>query len=284
MDGSRRERRGLYEPGSVTWRVNQESALLLGGGRALLLQLAHPLVAAGVARHSDFRERPLGRLTRTLRLTLSMVFGTLEEAAAAAREINAAHRPVHGVLSDGSGGVGAGTPYSARDPELLLWVHATLVDSAVVTYETFVGPLSRGDREAYLVESRLVGEMLGIRARAFHAGWGPFQEYLARMYAGPVRVSDEARALSRGVLNPGLSMVPRLAYTPWTVITAGLLPDPVRRGYGLAWGARERALFRAARAALPPMLKVAPATLRVMAASRRAARAARSARPGSAAS
>ena len=273
MGDRRSTRKGLYPPGSVTWKINQETALLLGGGRALLLQLAHPLVAAGVAQHSDFMERPMGRLTRTLTLTLSMVFGSLDEAAAAAREINAAHRPVKGVLTDGSGGVGAGAAYSARDPDLLLWVHATLVDSAVVTYEAFVGPLGADEREAYLRESRLVGEMLGIPQARFLTRWEQFEDYLAEMYAGPVKVSGEARRLAKGVLDPGIHMVPRVAYAPWAAITAGLLPEPVREGYGLRFGLKERTVFNAARAALPPLLKAAPASLRLMAAARGAARA-----------
>src|SRR5437763_12171860 len=100
----------LYSPSSVTWRVNQEPALLLGGGRALLMQVAHPGVAAGVAEHSDFRRRPVRRMLRTLELTLSLTFGGRDQALAAARQINGVHRRVRG----------AG--YSASDPRLLLWV------------------------------------------------------------------------------------------------------------------------------------------------------------------
>ena len=127
----------LFHPTSVTWRINQEPALLLGGGRALLMQLAHPGVAASVAEHSDFRQRPLTRLIRTLELTLALTFGTREEALAAARQINAVHQRVRGL------------GYSATDPRLLLWVHATLIDSALVTYEAFVAPLAAADRETY---------------------------------------------------------------------------------------------------------------------------------------
>ncbi|HLJ19905.1 MAG TPA: oxygenase MpaB family protein [Stellaceae bacterium] len=108
---------GLYSPDSVTWRVASENALMLGGGRALLLQLAHPLVAAGVGDHSDFLSAPVRRLERTITLTLRLVFGTLPEARDAARAVNRAHDRVQGVAD--------GTPYRATDPDLLLWVHST---------------------------------------------------------------------------------------------------------------------------------------------------------------
>src|SRR5690242_3398354 len=122
LEGGVRVPQSLFRPDSVTWRINQEPALLLGGGRALLMQLAHPGVAAGVAEHSDFRRRPLDRLMRTLELTLALTFGTRAEALAAAQQINAVHQRIHG------------NGYSATDPRLLLWVHATLIDSALVTY------------------------------------------------------------------------------------------------------------------------------------------------------
>src|SRR5207237_1133110 len=134
----------LFPPGSVTWRLGRESCLLLGGGRALLLQVAHPGVAAGVAEHSDFRSRPLDRLLRTLGLTLSLSFGNRPQVLRAARTINRTHDRVRG---DG---------YHATDPRLLLWVHATLIDGVFVTYEAFVRPLEREEREAYYAEAQVV--------------------------------------------------------------------------------------------------------------------------------
>ncbi|MGH7903971.1 MAG: oxygenase MpaB family protein [Candidatus Dormibacteraceae bacterium] len=262
----------LYRPGSVTWKVNRETVLLLGGGRALLMQLAHPLVAAGVAEHSDFQRRPLDRLARTLELTLSMVFGTREEAVVAARRINQAHRTVQGTLSDGSGGVAAGAPYSARNPDLLLWVHATLVESAVLTYESLVEALTDREKQEYLLESRLVGELLGIPREAFAADWSCFRAYLERMYAGPVRVSDQARRLARGVLDPGLPLVPRAAYAPTNLITTGLLPASLRDGYRLPWGRARRAAYATSLRVIPALVRGAPARLRQMSAYRVASR------------
>jgi uncharacterized protein (DUF2236 family) len=128
---------GIYSEDSITRRVNRENVLLLGGGRALLMQLAHPLVAQGVDEHSDFRSHPIRRLRRTIRMTMAMVFGDHDTAMSAARSVNRAHAAVRG------------PEYEALDPDLLLWVHATLVDSALVTYETFVKRLSVVDRETF---------------------------------------------------------------------------------------------------------------------------------------
>ncbi|HZU17521.1 MAG TPA: oxygenase MpaB family protein, partial [Candidatus Dormibacteraeota bacterium] len=205
--------RPLFPPDSVTWRVNQEPALLLAGGRALLMQLAHPGVAAGVDEHSDYRRRPLRRLARTLRLTMAISFGTREQALAAARRINDTHRRVRG------------EGYEAMDPRLLLWVHATLIDSAVVAYRTFVGPLTPAEEEAYYRQATVVGALLGIPRGRYPSGLAGFRRYLADMLEGDeLRVDERARALAGYVLRPRLRLVPGFAYWPVEVLTAGLLP------------------------------------------------------------
>src|SRR5437899_4707072 len=162
-------RPGLYADDSITRRINRENVLLLGGGRALLMQLAHPKVAAGVDDHSDFRTRPIRRLRRTVLMTMAIVFGERETALAAARSVNQAHGRVRG------------EDYRALDPDLLLWVHATLVDSALVTYEKFVQPLSDSEREDFYQESKVLGELLGIPRERFPAMLGDFDHYVHRM-------------------------------------------------------------------------------------------------------
>jgi uncharacterized protein (DUF2236 family) len=249
----------LFRPDSVTWRVNQEPALLLGGGRALLMQLAHPGVAAGVAEHSDFRERPMHRLARTLELTLALTFGTREQAAAAARQINAVHQRVRGV------------GYSASDPRLLLWVHATLIDSALVAYETFVRRLSVFERQTYYQESKLLGGLLGLANSRYPDDLAAFGSYVARMLAGhELVVDDRARKLAAAVLRPPLRFVPDLAFRPVEAMTAGLLPDRLRVAYRVRWGALERAAFAAARRCVPPALAVLPPMFRQMPLARKA--------------
>ena len=241
----------LFHSDSVTWRINQEPALLLGGGRALLMQLAHPGVAAGVAEHSDFRRRPLDRLVRTLELTLALTFGTRSEALAAAHQINTVHQRVRG----------AG--YQATDPRLLLWVHATLIDSALVTYAAFVGPLSAGDREEYYQEAKLIGGLLGLANSRYPAGMAEFEAYLSRMLGGPELVVDgRARELARAVLRPRLNRVATPVFRPLEAITAGLLPASLRLDYQLRWGRLEQLGFAAARGALPTALRVLPQRFR----------------------
>src|SRR6202165_328609 len=162
-------RPGLFEDDSVTRRVNRENILLLGGGRALLMQLAHPKVAAGVDEHSDFRSHPIRRLRRPIRMTMAIVFGDRETALGAARAVNQVHANVRG------------HDYRALDPDLLLWVHATLADTALVTYEPFVQPLAPREREDFYWEFKLLGELLGIPHDRFPDTYRDFKAYLEQM-------------------------------------------------------------------------------------------------------
>jgi uncharacterized protein (DUF2236 family) len=250
----------LPGPGSISWRVNREAALLLGGGRALLMQLAHPLVAAGVADHSDFHRDPLARLSRTMELSLALTFGTPEEVHAAARQINRTHERV--------GGIG----YQALDPDLLLWVHATLIDSALLTYRTFVGPLTAAEAEAYYQEAKPIGGLLGIPAKVYPRRVADFEAYLRTMLAGPVQPDETGRRLASLVLRPPIRGVPGALFALVEAITAGLLPEGLRRAYGLRWGRPSRAFFRAARAALPKLLGATPQALRLVPPARAAER------------
>ncbi len=247
-------------PGSISWRVNREAVLLLGGGRALLMQVAHPLVAAGVAEHSDFQRDPLARLKRTMDLTLALTFGSPEEVRAAARQINRTHERV------------SGAGYQALDPDLLLWVHATLIDSALLTYRTFVGPLTGTEAEAYYQEAKPIGALLGIPPKRFPPRLADFDAYLAAILAGPAQPDETGRRLASLVLRPPIRWVPGALFAPVEAITAGLLPEGLRRAYGLRWGRWSRTLFRATRAALPRLLAATPDALRVVPPARAAER------------
>jgi uncharacterized protein (DUF2236 family) len=234
------ERDGLYGPASEAWALNREAMLLLGAGpRALLLQLAHPQVAAGVADHSDFRADPWTRLDGTLRSYLRIVYGTGTAALAEIRRLNALHRTI------------TGPTYRARDPELALWVHATLVDSTIVVADRWLEPLSRERRERYYAETRPIGRAFGIPDTLLPPDLAAFEAYVAGALApdGPVRVGALACELADVVLHPPLGpVVPVLAPLPawtysWTLWPAvGLLPAVVRDGYGLRWGPLERAV------------------------------------------
>jgi uncharacterized protein (DUF2236 family) len=230
---------------------------MLAGGRALLMQLAHPAVAAGVDEHSDFRHRPLERLLRTVELTLKLSFGGRKEALAAAQAINRVHHGVHG------------PGYSAEEPPLLFWVQATLIDSALVAYETFVEPLRPVERDDYLREARTVGRLLGVPAALHPADFNGFQRYKESMLAGSqLRVDARARDLAAVVLRPPLRGVPPVAWAPFSALTAGLLPRSLREAYGLPWGWPQRAMFAGTRWSLPRLLPLLPAALRTVPQSR----------------
>ena len=243
---------GIYTEDSITRRINRENILLLGGGRALLMQLAHPKVAAGVDDHSDFRRHPIRRLRRTVHMTMAIVFGERETALAAARAVNQVHARIRG------------EDYRALDPDLLLWVHATLVDSALVTYETFVQGLTASDREDFYQESKLLGELLGIPRDRFPETLSDFERYVQGMiHGGEVRVSPRAKELARLVLRPRLRLVPGPVMVPFEVVTTGLLPIQLRDDYGLAWGRRQQQAFRLAVAAVPRIVALTPPVIRV---------------------
>ncbi len=216
------------------------------------MQLAHPKVAAGVDDHSDFRAHPIRRLRRTVLVTMAIVFGERETALAAARTVNQAHARVRG------------DDYHALDPGLLLWVHATLVDSALVTYQTFVQPLTKSEREDFYQESKLLGELLGIPRDRFPESLLDFDHYLHRMIAvGDVSVTPRAKALARLVVRPRLRLLPGPLMVPFEVVTAGLLPTPLREAYGMAWGRGQQRAFALAVAAVPRIVALTPPRLRV---------------------
>ena len=243
---------GLYADDSITRRVNRENVLLLGGGRALLMQLAHPKVAAGVDEHSDFRAHPVRRLRRTILMTMAIVFGDRETALAAARGVNQVHARVRG------------QSYRALEPDLLLWVHATLMDTALVTYETFVKRLVAREREDFYQEFKLLGELLGIPRDRFPLTLRDFDAYLEEMItSGPVQVDQRARDLAKLVLRPRLRLLPGPAMIPFEVVTAGLLPAALRDQYGLAWGAGQQRAYRLAVRTVPRLVALTPPLLRV---------------------
>jgi uncharacterized protein (DUF2236 family) len=217
---------GLLPPDSVVRRINSETALLFGGQRALLLQIAHPDVAAGVFDHSDFRRSPFERLWRTLGTMLDVTFGDSERSTAAAARVGAIHASVRGTRS--------GNTYDARDPELLFWVHATIVDTGLRTYERFVGPLPGSVRERYYQDMTLVASAFGVPDEAQPGTFDGFQRYLGEAL-GRLRVTDEALSLAEGILYPTVPVSLRPVAASLRLATAGLLPGRIREAYALKW-------------------------------------------------
>lgn len=232
---------GLYGPDSVAWRLDREAMLLLGAGpRALLLQIAHPLVAEGVDQHSAFRLDPWARLQATLRSYLRIVYGSAGAAHAEIRRLNALHVPIAGDVRDAEARARFGATYRARDPELSLWVHATLVDSTLVTYERWLAPLLPADRARFYAETVPIGRAFGVPPHLLPPDLEAFEAYMVAMLAldGPIQVSATARDLARTILHPPLGPLhPALGWIPaplydWTMWPAlALLPERVREAY-----------------------------------------------------
>lgn len=255
--------RSLCPPGSIGWRVNREAATLLGGGRALLMQVAHPLVAAGVAAHSRYREEPLERLRRTLELSLTVAFADAAQALRAVQVIEGIHARVRGTLAADVGPFPRGTPFAASDPALLFWVHATLVDSALVAYERFVAPLTPRERAAYYAQSQRIARLFGIPESFIPPTWRAFTAYVRAMIAGEtLTVGDDARAIAATILRPPVVLGVQHALRATNLATVGLLPPPLRARFGLGWSRIEDALLGALGAGSRVLVPWLPAVLR----------------------
>lgn len=242
---------GFFGPGSMVWKVNREALVLLGGGaRALLLQVAHPLVAAAVAEHSRYRTDPVGRLRHTLDASYAFAFADSRRAAEAVAAVTHMHGRVHGVLQEGVGCHPAGQPYSALDPHLLLWVYATLMDSAVLAYETFVSPLGERAREAYYTEGRSAGPAWGVHAADLPPTFAELRRWMAaQIGSGEVAVGSQARDIARQLLLPAELHVPSSLLGAVAVPCVWLLPPVLRNDFGFSWGRRREAFMRSIAAA-----------------------------------
>src|SRR5687767_1963386 len=221
--------------------------MLLGWTRAILMQLSHPLIAAGVYDHSSFRANPrtaASRLRHTVQAMLALTFGDEHEQSRAYDGIRAIHRRVNGRLPVATGRFAAGTPYSAEDPDLVLWVHATLLESIPLVYERLVAPLSVAERDAYCVEAAPVAVALGAREAEVPRSWAAVRQYIDATYAGgSIAVSPQARELSRALLAPRFAAV--LAPAAWVnrLFALGDLPPFLRDQYGFTWTPRDERAF-----------------------------------------
>lgn len=254
-----RSRDGYFAPESVIRRVgNTPLVPFLGGGPAVLLQVAHPLVAAGVAEHSAFRRNLWRRLVRTLRALYLITYGSRHEADAAGLAVQRVHEGVRGVTRTRLGRYPPGTAYAACDPELLLWVHATLVESSLAVYTRFVEPLTAREQERYYEEMTVVARLFGVPGSVIPPTLRAFREYWAEQLAGDtLTVTPPAREVAAAVLDAPLPGPLRLVVPAHRLSTAGLLPPRLREEYGLRWSPlHELALPLAARA-----FKVASAPL-----------------------
>jgi uncharacterized protein (DUF2236 family) len=253
---------GFFDQKDTIWRVNREMILLAAGGRALLMQIAHPKVAAGVAQHSQFQKDPFARLHRTMAAMWSIVFDSESQARAALEGIEKVHARVRGEVDPNEGSL-AGTPYSANDQDLLLWVHATLIDSALAGYEQFVGPMTRRQKMTYYDDSKALARLFGIDEKLIPTALDDFEKYMQRMIAGhEITVGSTARTLGRDILY-ARPWVFKLAGPLFRLVTAGLLPAKLREGYGLKWSARRAKLLARFSRMVRFLLPLVPGVIRI---------------------
>lgn len=252
-----RPEEGFFGPGTMTWRVNRENAVLLAGVSAVLLQLGHPLVAAGIADHSDFDADPAGRFQRTFAIVDNVVFGDVETAVEAALTVRRLHSRVTGGMTEAVGPYEAGATYDANDPDLLLWVWATLVDQVLVAYETYVEELSDAEHEAYYRESKVFGQLMGVPADAFPATLADFYEYYERELETTVATGDRATELKETLFDQFAVLGPLSPF-----FGAATMPDPCREAFGLPWSERHQRVFEVVASGVRRLLPYLPARIR----------------------
>jgi uncharacterized protein (DUF2236 family) len=240
-------RAGIHGPGSAAWHLERDSIMFMGGGRAVLLQLAHPFVAYAIKQHSKTVEDVMGRFRRTFDNVFAMSFGDLDHAFTAARRVHNIHTRITGEIEEDAGAFPKGTTYHANDVDSQLWVYATLIDTVVAVHERVKGPIAPALKEAYYRDSWSFARLFAIPDRVLPPSWGAFRDYVDRMIASNVlTVTEPAREMGGflfgGVLGGAVASV-----------TASLLPKRLRHDFGLAYGTKERltarAMFAAARAA-----------------------------------
>ncbi len=243
---------GYFGPDSVSWQVHREVTVLFGGARAVLMQAAHPLVIAG-ARATGFYERdPWKRLQRTLMLTYTITFGTKAEARAAADRINGVHTRIHGTDPV------TGLAYDALDPELLLYVHGCLVDSALLFEELTVGTLDDAGRQRFHEEQMLAAEMVLIPRELIPPTVQGLRAWMREVEGnGILQVTDAARAVAELFYHPPADAQWRPILKGVSRLAFATLPPTLRRDYGIGLGIGKRAAMRtsfAATKALRPLL------------------------------
>jgi uncharacterized protein (DUF2236 family) len=230
------------------WGLHREAALGFGLGRVLLLQLAHPWVAQAIKDHSAFREQPRDRLLATVIAAELLVFGDRAQADAAARRVRGVHGHITGVLPEEVGAWRAGTPYSADDPDALLWVLVTLLDTSIQVYEACLGRLPDETVRAYFQEGARLGEMLGVPADTVPKDRAGMARYIATMIGGgTVAVGPAAREVAVALLRARVAPGPAWrAYSAVThVMAAKTMPAALAAQYGPILTVHHPRLYRA---------------------------------------
>ncbi len=245
---------GIFGPDSIAWRLGGDLAVFLGGGRAALLQLAHPMVAHAIDHHSRTRADVLGRFQRTFRHVFAMTFGELDDAIRAARRVHQIHARVHGEITEPIGSFAAGTRYHANDAEALRWVHATLVDTTIAVRQRLGARVSHLDLDRYTREMNRFAALFGIPAALLPATWRDHEAYMARMVP-TLAVAPCAREMATFLIGRASGAQPPLGRMT-EAIAAAMLPDRLVEQFGLQ---RSHTIVNAAFALGAPLYNRLPA-------------------------
>ena len=267
-------RSSFFTNESMIRRVQRESFVALSGPRTLLMQAAHPVAFTGFFAHTGALDDPYARLQRTVRVLGLIGFGDKREAQKATARVRDIHTRIHGVLPEAAGRFPAGTPYSATDPELLLWILACMADSALVVYERYVRSLSRTERDAFWQDYKVIGREFGLRDADMPEEIEDLDLYMAEMVEGDdLFVTPAARELALDiVMHPPVPLHARPMLEVANFVTVGLLPAKVRRMYGFSWDpARALVLRGGAEYAKRVVVPLLPDRLRYRRRPRRAA-------------
>ncbi len=229
--GVRNGAEGILGPSSVAWRVGGDLAVFLGGGRAALLQLAHPMVAYAVDQHSATRSDIVGRFQRTFRNVFAMVFGELDAALFAARRVHQIHTRIRGTIPIDVGAWKAGTPYHANDADALRWVHATLTDTTIAVRERLDGALPVAIKDAYTIEMNRFARLFAIPVALLPQSWAEHVAYMERTLPtlAVAPVAREMAAFLIGRASPAQPALGRIA----EAMTVDLLPPRLAAEFGL---------------------------------------------------
>jgi uncharacterized protein (DUF2236 family) len=241
---------GLFGPDSMTWRLHADPSMLVGAMRALLVQALEPRAMAGVVQHSEYKVNPWGRLNRTIRFVLHTTYGDTPTAESACAVIRSIHDRVHGVDPV------TGRAYSANDPDLLLWIHAVEVHSAVFAYRSYAGRLSDEDANRYVDEMVRVAELLGMPGDIAPRTMGELREYL-RAVEG-LQATPGARESMRLIMYPPMPFPLRPLWVLPASAAVASLPRFARRMYGLPWFEPASLSVRAAMFGLTRFLNALP--------------------------
>ena len=256
---------GYFTDDSMIRRVQREQVVALTGPRALLMQAAHPVAFTGFFLSTGALEDPYKRLRRTAAVLDTVTYGTRADADRATARVRAVHGRVRGTLPEPAGRFPAGTSWAADDPELLLWIIATLADSGLLVYQRYVRGLHRRERQAYWDDHRVIGSLFGLTETDMPASISDFEAYMHDMLAGDVlHVTPQARELAIDiVLRPPVPLLARPLLELANFITVGLLPARLRRQYGFRWDpVRGLAVRGGAEYVKRLLLPVLPARLR----------------------